>query len=145
MATITKSVSINAAPASVMGYISDVKNHTAFIAPLKSVENISGDAQAPGTTWDWTFEMAGVQLTGQSETLAYEPGAVFKYKTHGGIDSTFTYAASPAGEGTNLTIEVEYEVPATVLGAVADKGVVEGMNAQQADAAADNIKAILEG
>ena len=42
-------------------------------------------------------------------------------------------------------IDVEYAVPDSVLGKIADKAVLENMNQAQADAAAENIKAILEG
>lgn len=145
MAKITKVISVVATPKNVMEYISDVKNHTAFIPPLKSIENVDGNERTPGTDWNWTFEMGGVELFGKSETVAYEEGVLFQYKTSGGIESTFTYSVVAEGEGTQLTIEVEYEIPESVLGKIADKSVIENMNTSQADAAAENIKAILEG
>jgi carbon monoxide dehydrogenase subunit G len=145
MAKIIKTVSVNVAPSKIMGYVSDVKNHTAFIPPLKSVENVDGNERTPGASWEWTFDMGGVELKGKAETLEYKEGELFRYKTQGGIESTFTYRVSPEGQGTKLSIEVDYEVPQSVLGKIADKSIVEKMNTAQADAAANNIKSILEG
>lgn len=145
MTQITRTITIAALPEKVMSYISDVRNHTAFIPPLKSIEQADGDERTPGKDWTWTFEMGGVELKGTSVTLDYQEGKLFKYKTNGGIESTFTYEAVPEGDGSRLTIMVDYEVPHTVLGKIADKSVVERMNNTQADATAENIKSILEG
>lgn len=144
MSQTTESVSINSSPEKVMEYISDVNNHPAFIPPLKSVENIEGDAKNPGTKWDWTFMLAGLELHGKSETVEYQSGKVFKYRTYGGAESTFTYTVESEGTGTKLTMDVEYEIPESVLGKVS-QAAVEKINADSADASAANIKAILEG
>ena len=85
MAHISKTVSIAAAPDKVMGYVSDVHNHTAFIPPLKSVDEIGDDGQKVGATWKWTFDMGGVELHGSAETVEYTPGSWFSYKTNGGM------------------------------------------------------------
>ena len=144
MSRATKIVSINASPEKVMEYISNVSNHPAFIPPLKSIENIGGDVTKPGTVWDWTFVMAGLEFKGKSETVEYQPGKVFKYKTMGGIVSTFTYSVEAEGSASRLTMDVEYEVPSSLLGK-ANLAAVEKVNADSAEAAEENIKTILEG
>lgn len=142
---VFKQVSIKADPDKVLEYIANVNNHPAFLSALKSVENISGEPTQVGTTWDWHFVMAGVELTGKGETVEHTPGQRYSFKTTTGAQSTFTYNVEAEGEGTKLTIEVEYEVPETVLGKVADQTVIESLNNKEADSAAENIKAILEG
>lgn len=144
MSRATKIVSINVSPEKVMEYISNVSNHPAFIPPLKSVENISGDPINRGTVWDWTFVMAGIEFKGKSETVDYQPGKIFKYKTTGGIASTFTYNVEPEGSGSRLTMDVEYEVPSSLLGKI-NQTAVEKINSESAEAAEENIKIILEG
>jgi carbon monoxide dehydrogenase subunit G len=144
MSRATKIVSINVSPEKVMEYISNIRNHPAFIPPLKAVENISGDPTKPGTVWDWTFVMAGIEFKGKSETVEYQPAKVFKYKTTGGISSTFTYSVEAEGSATRLTMDVEYEVPASLLGK-ANQAAVEKVNGDSAQAAEENIKTILEG
>ena len=88
MSHVTTTVPLQADPNEIIDYIAVVENHPAFIGPLKSVENLSGPAQEPGTTWDWTFIMAGVEISGQAEALEYTPGV-------GGRGRGPPWAASP--------------------------------------------------
>jgi uncharacterized membrane protein len=142
MSRVTKHVTIDADPETVIGYIADVENHPAFIEPLKSVANLSGPSQQPGTTWDWTFVMAGIEVTGRAEALEFVPGRRYRYKTTSGILSTFTYSVEPEGDKSKLAIDVEYDVPDGVAGKVG-AAVAERLNDRAGEAAAENIKAIL--
>jgi ribosome-associated toxin RatA of RatAB toxin-antitoxin module len=144
MSKVTRRVSVKADPRTVMDYVSDVSNHPAFISALQSVENLSGDPCQPGTTWEWTFVMAGIEIRGRAETAECVPGKRFSFRTTSGIESTFTYSVEPENHGVRLTIDVDYEVPSSVLAKLLDRAVVERMNEAEADRAAHNIKAILE-
>lgn len=143
MSRVQQSVVINSDPQRVMEYISNVQNHPAFIGPLKSVTNLRGDAKQKGTTWDWKFVMAGVEFAGKSETVEYVPGRQFSFKTTTGIHSTFNYRLEPAQGGSRLTIDVDYEVPKTLL-AKLQTSVVERLNDAEGQAAVQNLKAILD-
>ena len=143
MARVAKSAVITGNADQIMNYIADVNNHPAFIGPLKSIANINGDAKKPGTAWDWTFVMAGVEFSGRSETVSYEPGKKFSYKTTTGILSTFTYTAEPASGGTKVTVDVTYDVPGNLL-AKMQASVVEKLNEAEGSRAVENLKAILD-
>jgi uncharacterized membrane protein len=143
MARVIRSFTVKRKPAEVIEYIADVENHPAFIAPLKSVSNLVGDPKRKGTKWDWIFVMAGVQLTGKAETVDYQAGKRYSFKTTG-IESTFHYSAEPHDGGSEVRAEVAYEIPQSVLGKVADRAVVERMNERDADRAAENLKTILD-
>ena len=143
MSHVTKTVTLTADPDSIIEYIVEVENHPAFIGPLKRIANLSGDPREPGTTWDWTFIMAGVEISGVSEAVEYTPGVMYRYRTTSGIISTFTYSVSPGDDGSVLTMDVEYDVPESV----ADKvglAVVERLNEHTGASATENIKIILE-
>jgi uncharacterized membrane protein len=127
-----------------MEFIADVRNHPAFIGPLKSVDDLEGDPRQRGSSWTWTFIMGGVELVGDAETLAFEPGHAFSYRTTSGALSTFVYRAAPDGAGTRISLEVEYELPQTVLGRV-ERSVLEKLNDSDAQRAVENLKAILDG
>jgi hypothetical protein len=142
MSRVTRVVTVKAVPRQVIDYISNVNNHPAFIPPLVSVENLQGDPRQPGTTWEWTFVMAGVQIRGRAETVVAREGERFSFKTTAGIESTFTYSAEPADGGTRLTLDVVYEVPQNVLAKVLDRAVVERMNEAEADQVVENIRTI---
>lgn len=143
MPSVIKSVTVNRSPAEVIEYIADVSNHPAFIGPLKSVADLSGDPRKPGTSWTWVFVMAGVEISGDAETVRYEPGRLFSYRTTSGALSTFEYAATPQEDGSRVTINVDYTIPDTLLGKV-QAPVVERLNDLDGQRAVDNLKVILD-
>lgn len=144
MPRITKVVYIKAEPQKVLDYIANVENHPAFISSLKSVDNITGDPKEAGTDWDWTYIMAGVEIKGKAETVNFESGKLYSYKTLSGLVSTFTYSVESGDGGTKLTIDVVYELPDNVLAKVLDKSVVERLNSEEAERAGETLQAILE-
>ena len=145
MIKITRIVTLPADPKRVMEYISDVQNHPAFVSPLKTVSGLSGDSHQVGAHWNWTFLMAGVEIQGRAETVAFEEGRHFAFRTTTGVESTFSYRAEPDGKGSKFIMEVEYEAPTTVLAKVADKALIERQNEAEGDRTAANLKAIFEG
>ena len=58
--------------------------------------------------------MAGVEFSGRAETVSYESGKKFSYKTTTGIQSTFTYTAESQGGGVKVTVDVTYDVPGSL-------------------------------
>ena len=144
MSKVTQSLEVNSSPDSVMDYIIDITNHPAFIGPLKSVTNIKGDVKKPGTTWDWVYSLAGVELAGKAETVRFVPGKEFVYKTTTGAKSTFTYRADAArGKKTKVSLNVDYEVPTNALGKM-KASVFEKLNDAEGKRVVENLKALLE-
>ena len=144
MPTISKSVTVNRSPDEVIEYIADVTNHPAFLGPLKSVSDLTGDPREAGTSWTWVFIMAGIEISGSAEAIAYEPSRGYSYRTTSGALSTFEYAASAQGDGTTVTINVSYEIPETLLGKVQGP-VIERLNDLDGQRAVDNLKVIFDG
>ena len=143
MSRVAKSAVINGNADQIMNYIADAKNHPAFIGPLKSIANVNGDPKKPGTSWDWTFVMAGAEFSGRAETVGYEAGKKFSYRTTTGVESTFTYTAEPQGGGVKVTVDVTYDVPGTLLSRM-QASVVEKLNDAEGVRAVENLKAILD-
>jgi uncharacterized membrane protein len=143
MSRVAKSAVINGNADQIMNYIADVKNHPAFIGPLKSIANVNGDPKKPGTSWDWTFVMAGAEFSGRAETVGYEAGKKFSYRTTTGVESTFTYTAEPQGGGVKVSVDVTYDVPGTLLSRM-QAAVVEKLNDAEGVRAVENLKAILD-
>ncbi|HEY6088791.1 MAG TPA: SRPBCC family protein [Gemmatimonadaceae bacterium] len=143
MSKVAESLEVNCSPEDLMDYIIDINNHPAFIVPLKSVTNIKGDVKKPGTTWDWVYSISGVELSGKAETVRYVPAREFVYKTTSGAKSTFTYRADGSGGKTRLSLNVEYEVPATALSKMKAQ-VFEKLNEEEGKRVVENLKALLE-
>jgi uncharacterized membrane protein len=143
MSKVAASLEVSCSPESLMDYIVDVTNHPAFIGPLKSVQNVKGDVKTPGTSWDWVYSLAGVELSGSAETVRFVPGREFVYKTTSGAISTFNYRAEPAGSKTRLSLRVDYEVPTTRLGKM-KATVFERLNDAEGTRVVENLKALLD-
>jgi len=144
MSKVAQSLEVSCSPESLMDYIIDITNHPAFIGPLKSVTNIKGDVKKPGTSWDWLYSLAGVELSGKAETVRFVPGKEFVYKTTSGAKSTFTYRADPVGKKTRLSLNVEYDVPTNALGKM-KASVFEKLNDAEGKRVVENLKVVLEG
>ena len=143
MSKVAQSVEVECTPDSLMDYIVDVTNHPAFIGPLKSVTNIKGDVRKPGTSWDWVYNIAGVELAGKAETVRFVPAKEFVYKTTTGAKSTFTYRADASGSKTKLSLNVEYEVPTNALGKM-KASMFEKLNEAEGKRVVENLRALLE-
>jgi uncharacterized membrane protein len=143
MSKVAQSLEVKCSPESLMEFIVDVTNHPAFIGPLKAVENVNGDVRKPGTSWDWVYSIAGVELAGKAETIRFVPAKEFVYKTTTGAKSTFTYSAEPVGAKTRLKLNVDYEVPTNALGKM-KASVFEKLNDAESKRVVDNLKALLE-
>lgn len=144
MPTIRKTIEVDVDAKETIDYIADVRNHPAFIPPLKSIDNVEEDPRLHETDWDWTFVMAGVELHGQSETVNYEEGREFSYKTRGDIESQFTYALEEGGGQQVLSIEISYDIPEGVIAQAANQALIKKVNQDSAEQAVENLKVILE-
>jgi hypothetical protein len=87
--------------------------------------------------------MAGVEFTGRAETVAFDPGRRYSFKTTAGIESTFNYTCEPGSNGTRVTVDVAYEVPKTLVARM-QASVVEKLNDVEGARAVENLKAILD-
>ena len=65
-------------------------------------------------------------------------------KTISGLDSTFIFTFAPKNNGTHLTIEVDYELPGSILGKLLNKLVVEERNERDLEVGLQNLKAMAE-
>ena len=140
---IETTVSIDNTPEAVMNYVADIRNRPLFLGPLKSVTDIQGEPTAEGTRWKWIWAALGMEFEGSGQCLKHEPGKLYRFRTEGGIASTWTYTAEPAGNGTRLTIAVEYEVPQRAAGRLPTGAVAEKMKKAEADRVAENLQVIL--
>jgi carbon monoxide dehydrogenase subunit G len=142
--TIERRLHIDNTPDAVMGYVSDVRNRPMYIPHLSEVSEIEGEPTAAGTRWKWTFSALGLDFEGQAHCTESLPGRRYVSVTEGGIQSTWTYDAEPAGEGTDLTVRLEYEVPTIAIPVLPVGSAVEALRNAEADRLVQNLKEILD-
>jgi carbon monoxide dehydrogenase subunit G len=135
---------IEAPPQEVLEYVADPRNRPAYFPHLKSISDLEGEPTAVGTSWKWTFSYLGLSFEGRGRCLKHDKGKVYAFTTEGGIKSTFTYEAQPAGQGTNLLVKLEYEVPERAISVLPVEDIAIKMRQTEAEKALQNLKTILE-
>ena len=135
---------IEAPPAEVLEYIADPRNRPAYFPHLKSITDIKGEPTAVGTSWKWTFTYLGLNFEGNGRCLKHDKGKVYSFTTEGGIKSTFTYEAVAAGNGTDLLVKLEYEVPERAISVLPVDDIAIKLRQTEAEKALQNLKTILE-
>jgi carbon monoxide dehydrogenase subunit G len=144
MSTYQTSGFINNKPEAVISYVADPKNRPLFFPSLKTISDIQGEPTAEGTSWTWTFAALGMEFQGKGRCTKHDPGKLYSFKTEGGIESTFTYRAEPEGDGTRLTISLEYEVPESAKSKLPAEDRAKKMREAEAERVLENLQTILD-
>ena len=106
-------------PEAVLAFIADVRDWTRYLPSLKSLTDIKGEPAAVGTTWKWKFAVLGHEFEGTARSVKYEPGKAYSFVTEGGLQSTWDYRVEPDGDGTKMSVEVEFQIPEEAAGQAA--------------------------
>ena len=142
MERISRSTTVHARVEDVFHFLEDKTHFPEFWPSMMDVSDVH-DLPNGGKSYHWTYKMAGLRIEGDSEEIEIVPNQKLVRKNEKGIESTVTWLMDGHGDDTDLTFEVEYEVPVPVLGRLAEKVVVK-LNEHEADAVIDNIKTQLE-
>ncbi|GAO02882.1 SRPBCC family protein [Anaeromyxobacter sp. PSR-1] len=141
MIGITRSIAIRAPAERVFAHLSEPGNLLEIWPSLVAVRNATvGDDGRHA--FDWTYRMAGLPFRGHCDTTAVVPGRSREDHNSGGIPSTFRWRFEPAGEGTNVELAIEYEVPGIVQ--IVAGAALRAMNEREADTLLANLKARME-
>jgi hypothetical protein len=97
-----------------------------------------------GTTFDCIFSMAGVSFDVTITYVEHEEGVYDVLLTEGGVSSRHTWRYQPEGSGTRVTATIEYEVPGSALGRIADRLIIERLNSRNLEQSLENAKTILD-
>lgn len=145
MAKVGSSLIINKPIEEVFDYFADLHNGPAVIPNLIENTNIIPDKSGRGQKFNWRYNLAGVDLTGDGVVTKYERPNLVEYKTTGGGVSTWIYKFDVDGGGTKVAVEVDYELPEGVLKKIGNPSVVDKLNQHSAEEMLKNLKTILEG
>lgn len=113
-------ITINRPVDDVYRYWRDFKNLPGFMAHLESVE-VTGDRQS-----HWVADApAGRSVQWDAEITDDTPGERVAWRSLDGADvansGSVEFAPAPRGQGTEVTVEIEYEPPGGKLGAAVAK------------------------
>lgn len=142
MAKITRDILIKAPVEKVFKYHSDPTNQPEYWPSMLEVRDVE-ELPSGMRKYKWVYKMAGIRLEGSTETTEFVENKRIATKTQGGVESTFLYQYRPEGEGTRVSVEVDYKVPVPVLGKLAEKFILK-INEREAETVLANLKDRLE-
>ncbi len=143
MAHLRKSVDINASAQAVYDFITQPSKLPSFWPSMVDVSKITRQPNG-AHEFDWIYKMAGLNFHGHAKTTEVQPPKVVRVRNDAGIPSTFVWTLQGAdGAGTRLTLDVEYSIPAPVIGKLAEVIVVK-MNEREIEMLLANLKDSVE-
>ncbi len=138
-------VIINRPISEVFEYTASAHNGPAFIPNLNENTNITPDEPSIDQTFDWRFNMAGVDLRGKASGLNYEVNERVTLKLEGDVAATWDYQFSAVDDNsTRIYSEVNYDVDAGKLQKMTNAAVLDKINQHTLDQMLANLKLILE-
>lgn len=141
MATVEKSVTIDAPVERVFAYLRDPMSNLEWLPGMMEVTKVSGEGV--GARFRWVYKMAGIPVEGESVALEFVPNERFVTESKSGIASTWTWDFAPKDGGTQIDLAVDYVVPIPVLGKLAEAVVVR-QNERVLDTALEKIRSRME-
>lgn len=143
MKKINRTIDIKAPAQRVYDFLTQPSNLPSIWPNMVSVSNIV--ARAGGAhDFDWVYKMAGLHFKGHARTEEAQPGKLVRMRNEGGIPSTFLWTYQGLdGSGTRLSVEIEYTIPAPVIGKIAE-AIVAKINERDADTLLANLKDVME-
>ncbi len=144
MASIAKKITINAPVEKVFAFLTDPENWTKYVTSLIDVKDVSSQKAEAGTTFKWTYRMFGMNFHGKGEVTENVRNKTFGLKMQGSfpIIESYTFASLP--EGTELSFDIQYEIPGKIMGVLANKGLMEKLNKKETENVLSKVKLLCE-
>lgn len=131
MAHIKKSILIHAPVEKVYALARDPRRWDAWYAGLSEPTEITGQGEA-GTVVKHSYLLVGIHFPVTSRVLEDHIGperGVWRGTIEGPLDGGQTWTYTPQHGGTEVTADIEYTVPGAALGRIADRLIIERIQA----------------
>ncbi len=144
MATIHKSIDIDAPAERVFAILTDIKRLPEYAQGLTSVEDIQETEQHLGDSFRGIYSTLRLHFPITFTVTEYEPPTKRTTRFEGGMKGTWTWRLSPRGKSTHVTTAMEYEMAGGILGKAMNAALVERMNEKNAERLLENLKLVSE-
>jgi len=147
MGHLKQSIHIDAPADRVWRYTEDPHHWATFMAGMSDPDKIVGDIGV-GQLVEFDTSMAGVTLHEIVRTVEQQQdstGRHWRGELKGGTSGWMTMDFKPEDGGSLVTQEMEYTVPGSLLGKIADRLVIERMMEHDMLHSLENLKLLMEG
>jgi uncharacterized membrane protein len=142
MNRVMRQLTVRAPVEKVFAFLSDPHNLPEIWPNVLEVKNIKRDTSG-GYNFDWAYKMSGVRLEGKVETAEIMRNQRLVFKSAKGFECIFRWKFMPESQLTNLTLELDYTIPPSVL-KHAKEDVVTQLNEHEIEALIENVRTKLE-
>ncbi|MBS1119290.1 MAG: bacterio-opsin linked product [Deltaproteobacteria bacterium] len=139
MATIRRSISIHAPVDRVFDYVANPSHLPEIWPSMIEVRNV--EPHPTGNSFDWDYKLLGMRIHGHSDPVELVRNERQVTRSVRGIPNTFRWVYTAHDGETDVTLEVDYEVP--VLGRLAER-LVGRVNEREAETLLANLKKKME-
>ena len=147
MAHLKETIIVNAPVDKVVGIATDPHQWSTWFAGLGKAEKIQGD-NGPGTVVEHSYLLAGMRLpvTTRVRENSGQAGEAHHWKAaiEGPLAGWQQWDYVPKGDGTEVTAELEYTVPGSLLGKLVDSLFVEKYQERSLRHTLENLKQLAE-
>jgi coenzyme Q-binding protein COQ10 len=144
VAKIERSIYIEAPPEAIQALIVDTSRWREW---SEEVEGVQPDDIWPHAGGEVSMAVKAPGVSGDLKYISreYAPGRSMTLEIEGMVSGVVRYTYTPEGDGTCLTIDMDYEMPGGILGKAIDKLVMERQSTGNLDKRLAKMKAVLEG
>ena len=137
---------VDAPPDRVFALTIDATRDPEWNSSVVEVKDVTGLLDSVGASYTAILKLGGRPLETRWEVTKVEKPRLIEQRasSSAGGSATSTTTFEPAGDGTDLTVEVDYELPGGFVGGVADKLFVERAIERDVKHSIENFKAICE-
>ncbi len=142
MEKVRRYLFIEASPTEIFDYLTDATHMPEIWPSMVEVSNVQTRPDG-AHSFDWTYKMAGMKFHGHADTIEVQRPRLRLVRNASGIPSTFRWTLEARDGGTDLALEIEYEMPGKLLGRLAEL-FLRRLNERDADTLVHNLKERME-
>ena len=142
--TVDAQTHIANTPQAVMHFLGDVRNRQQYISALQEITLLQGGDEPLSQQWRWKFAALGLEFAGTARCTQFEAGQTYAFETEGEAKSSWLYRAEAEGNGTRLSLHVEYSLPDEVLSHLPPNTDPAALEQAEAAEVFQNLKTILD-
>lgn len=148
MTRIERIVDLPSTPDEVFAVLTDLDRLHEWATIVVETRDVSERPMRPGCTFRQTVRVLGQEIESEWVVLEMEPPRVVSYEAKspagGSLKMTQRVEAAAAGGGSRVHLELDYELPGGLIGAVVDRVYLEQKNEEEAEKSLANLRALLE-
>lgn len=144
MATIQKSIDIDAPAERVFAILADPKRIPEYTPGIISIEDIQQTEQHIDDSFRVTYSVFGLRFPMTFTVTISEQPTRWAMRFDGGMKGTWTWSLEAREKSTHLTTAIAYEMAGGILGKTIDAMLVERMNEKNVERQQEQLKRVSE-